>query len=68
VIGREIFRTWTFTQRLLEERDNGVQDKIQSLVLRHGQGTILDLADFDAAKFEAMMRAHPKILLRCGTL
>ncbi len=68
VIGREIFRTWTFTQRLLEERDNGVQDKIQSLVLRHGQGTILDLVDFDAGKFEAMMRAHPKILLRCGSL
>src|SRR4030095_7898846 len=25
VIGREIFRTWTLTQRLLEDRANGIQ-------------------------------------------
>ncbi len=64
VIGREIFRTWTFTQRLLEERGNGIQAAILELVLHHGQGTILDIGDFEAATFEAMLRQHPKILLR----
>jgi threonine 3-dehydrogenase len=64
VIGREIFRTWTFTQRLLEDADNGIQAKIFDVLLRCGQGTILDIEDFEAAHFEAMMRQHPKILLR----
>lgn len=64
VIGREIFRTWTLTQRLLEERSNGIQDKILDLVLHRGADTILDIADFDAERFESMMRQHPKILVR----
>lgn len=64
VIGRELFRTWTFTQRLLEDGANGIQEKILDLVLRHGEGTILDIRDFDAGTFERMMRDSPKILLR----
>jgi threonine 3-dehydrogenase len=68
VIGREIFRTWTLTQRLLEDASNGVQAAILDLVLHHGDGTILDIGDFEAATFEAMLRAHPKILLRFAAL
>jgi threonine 3-dehydrogenase len=64
VIGRELFRTWTFTQRLLEDRGNGIQDKILDLVLNGGRDTILDIADFEPERFEAMLRAHPKILVR----
>ena len=64
VIGREIFRTWSFTQRLLEDPDNGIQAKIHDLLLKRGDGTILDIEDFDAERFESMMRQHPKILLR----
>ena len=64
VIGREIFRTWSFTQRLLEDADNGIQKKIHDLLLQGGDDTILDIADFEAEPFEAMMRRHPKILLR----
>jgi len=64
VIGRELFRTWTFTQRLLEDRTNGIQDKVLSLVLNGGRDTILDIADFESERFEAMLRAHPKILVR----
>jgi threonine 3-dehydrogenase len=68
VIGREIFRTWSFTQRLLEDADNGIQQKIHDLLLHGGEGTILDIADFDAEHFEAMMRDHPKFLLRFASL
>jgi hypothetical protein len=64
VAGREIFRTWTFTQRLLEDRSNGIQDRILDLVLHGCQGTILDIADFEPERFESMMRQYPKILLR----
>jgi threonine 3-dehydrogenase len=68
VIGREIFRTWTFTQRLLEDTDNGIQKKIHDLLLRGGNGTILDIEDFEGERFEAMMRKYPKILLRFASL
>jgi len=67
VIGREIFRTWTFTKRLLEDRADGIQEKILELILHHGDGTILDLDAFEAARFEAMLRQSPKILLRCAS-
>ena len=68
VIGREIFRTWSFTKRLLEDSENGIQKRIHDLLLRGGDGTILDIEDFDAARFESMMRQHPKILLRFAEL
>lgn len=68
VIGREIFRTWTFTQRLLEDRSNGIQGKIVDLVLHGGRDTVLDIADFAPERFETMLRAHPKILMRFASL
>ena len=68
VIGRELFRTWTFTQRLLEDRSNGIQDKILGLVLNNGRDTILDIADFEPERFESMLGAHPKILVRFAAL
>jgi len=64
VAGREIFRTWTFTQRLLEDRSNGIQDKILDIVLHGGRDTILEIDDFEAERFERMMREYPKILVR----
>jgi threonine 3-dehydrogenase len=64
VIGREIFRTWTLTQRLLEDRANGIQSKIVDLVLHGGRDTVLDIADFEPQRFETLMRDHPKILVR----
>ncbi len=68
VIGRELFRTWYFTKRLLEDSSNGIQQKILRLLLHGGVGTILDIRDFEAERFEAMMREHPKILLRFASL
>jgi threonine 3-dehydrogenase len=64
VIGREIFRTWTFTQRLLEDRSNGIQDKILDIVLHGGRDTVLDIGDFEPERFERMMHDYPKILVR----
>jgi len=68
IIGREIFRTWTFTQRLLEDRSNGIQSKILDLVLHGGRDTVLDIADFAPERFETMLGAHPKILVRFASL
>jgi threonine 3-dehydrogenase len=68
VAGREIFRTWTFTQRLLEDRSNGIQDKILDIVLHGGHDTVLEIDDFEPERFERMMREYPKILVRFAAL
>jgi len=64
VIGREIFRTWTFTQRLLEDKANGIQDRVLDIVLHGGRDTVLEIEDFETERFERMMHEYPKILVR----
>ena len=36
VIGRRIFETWYITKNLLEGKQNGIQDKIQEIILENG--------------------------------
>lgn len=64
VVGRQIFGTWEITRRLLEDRSNGVQDAVWETILNAGQGTMVDIADWEPAGFEAMMSAHPKVVIR----
>lgn len=64
VVGRKIFSTWQVTRRLLETRDNGIQDAIWDVILDRGQGTVVDIADFDPADFERRMTRHPKVAIR----
>ncbi len=62
VIGREIFRTWQMSQRVLAQRSNGVQDKVWDIIMNGGRDTILNLSEFDPAVFEQKMNEHPKLL------
>lgn len=64
VIGRQIFRTWQISQRVLSDKTNGVQDKVWDVILKKGQGTILPFAEFDKDTFEKAMNEHPKILFK----
>lgn len=64
VVGRQIFGTWEITRRLLEERANGVQDAVWETILNKGEGTLVDIGDWEPAAFEAMMSAHPKVVIR----
>ena len=64
VVGRQIFGTWEITRALLEDRANGVQDAVWEVILNEGQGTIIDIADWAPEPFEAMMSAHPKVVIR----
>jgi threonine 3-dehydrogenase len=68
VIGREIFRTWTLTQRLMEDRSNGIQTKVQEVILNRGHDTMLDIADFETERFERMMKDYPKIIVKFAAL
>lgn len=62
VIGREIFKTWQVAQRVLSDKQNGIQDKIWTHILNEGKGTIIPLSDFNPDTFEQKMNKNPKIL------
>lgn len=62
IIGREIFRTWQLSQRVLSQGSNGVQDKVWNVILNGGQDTILNLTEFNPEAFEHKMNEHPKLV------
>ena len=43
---------------------NGVQDAVWNIILNRGEDTVADLATWEPGPFEAMMRRHPKVLIR----
>jgi threonine 3-dehydrogenase len=64
VAGRQIWETWEITKKLMEDKQNGVQEKLWSVLLNKGEGTILPFADYTKEKFEEMMLTHPKFLIK----
>lgn len=66
VVGRRVFDTWHVTRALLEHTANGVQDAVWDHILHGGEGTTASLDGFDRDAFEAQIKAHPKVLLRCS--
>lgn len=63
VVGRRLYETWNRVQRMLEAKQNGVQDKIWNVLLNQGQGTIHPLSTFDATAFEKAFQTNPKVLI-----
>ena len=64
IVGRQIFGTWEITKRLLEDRSNGIQDRIWEVILNSGQGTMVDIRDWERTSFEKVISEHPKALIR----
>jgi threonine 3-dehydrogenase len=64
IIGREIFRTWQIAQRMLSDTTNGIQDKIWNVILKKGEGTVLDFKSFTPESFEKAMDENPKIIFK----
>ena len=64
VIGRQIFRTWQTSQRVLSDRKNGIQDAIWHIILGEGKDTIIPFSSYRKEIFEKKLAAHPKILIR----
>ena len=46
VIGRRIFETWYITRNLLEDRTNGIQDRIADVILGGGEDAVVHIDDF----------------------
>jgi threonine 3-dehydrogenase len=66
VVGRRIFETWDVTRALMEDRSNGIQDRVWDVILDQGRGTVTDLATWDKSSFEKAFSAHPKNVIRIG--
>ncbi len=64
IVGRRIFGTWEITQRLLEDRSNGIQDAIWNTILERGNDTIVDIDAWEKSAFEGVISRHPKAVIR----
>jgi threonine 3-dehydrogenase len=64
VIGRRIFETWYITRNLLEDRSNGIQDRIADVILGGGEDAVVHIDDFDPVAFEKTLAAWPKPLIQ----
>lgn len=64
VIGRRIFETWQIAQRVLSQKSNGIQDRIWDVILEGGNGTVLNLNDFDPEAFASQMDQHAKLVFK----
>jgi threonine 3-dehydrogenase len=64
VIGRRIFETWYITRNLLEDRTNGIQDRIYEVILGGGEDSVVHIDEFTPAGFEKTLADWPKPLIQ----
>jgi threonine 3-dehydrogenase len=64
VIGRRIFETWYIARNLLEDRTNGIQDRIADVILGGGDEAVVHIEDFTPESFEKALAAWPKPLIQ----
>lgn len=64
IIGRQIFRTWQISQRVMSNKKNGIQEAVWNTILNGGNGTILNLEEFTPEAFEAAHKEHPKLIFK----
>ena len=64
VIGRRLFGDWYTTRNLLEDRSNGIQDRIHDVILGGGSEAVVHIEDFTPDGFEDTLAAWPKPLIQ----
>jgi len=64
VIGRRIFENWYVTRNLLEDKSNGIQDKVYDVILGGGKETVVHIDDFEPEAFAKKLDAWPKLLIQ----
>jgi threonine 3-dehydrogenase len=65
IIGREIWRTWDITKELLENKENGIQEKIGTYILKNYEG-VVSFYDFERDAFEEILKKYPKVVFDFG--
>ncbi len=64
VIGRRLFQDWYTTRNLLEDRSNGIQERIREVILGGGREAVVHIEDFSPVAFEQILAAWPKPLIQ----
>ncbi len=64
VIGRRIFETWYIGRNLLEDRTNGIQDRIADVILGGGDDAVVHIDEFTPESFEDTLAQWPKPLIQ----
>lgn len=64
VAGRQLWGTWEITKKLLDNPENGIAEKLWTVLLNNGEGTILPIGEYSKEKFQEMMKNNPKILIK----
>lgn len=64
VIGRRVWDTWDSTRKLLEDQSNRIQEKMFTVILNEGRGTIMPIGEYTKDGFEKKMSEHPKFLIQ----
>lgn len=64
VIGRRIWKTWETVRGMLEDKNNGIQEKIFNVILDKGIDTIIPIAEYSKEVFERKMAMHSKMLIK----
>ncbi len=64
VIGRRLFQDWYTTRNLLEDRTNGIQERILEVILGGGDAALVHAEDFAPDRFEDVLAAWPKPILQ----
>jgi len=64
IVGRRLWGTWEITRNLLENHQNGIQEKIWSVILNGGDGSIVPLETWEPAGFEQVIGRFPKPVIR----
>jgi len=64
VIGRRLFQDWYTTRNLLEDRSNGIQERILSEILGGAEEAVVHIEDFTPPGFEEILAAWPKPLIQ----
>ena len=64
VVGRQIFGTWEITKTLLESQANGIQEAVWDVILNRGEGTLVDIDDWNREDFEKTIRSNPKAIIK----
>ena len=64
VVGRRIFDTWETTRALLENHSNRIQKKIFEIILKKGNGPIVDIGQWEKESFEKVIQKYPKPIIK----
>lgn len=62
IIGRQIFKTWQIAQRVLSDKTNGIQDAIWNIIMKKGEGTVINFSEYTPELVEQKMKEHPKLV------